>query len=438
MMGTASPTCEQKGPTSAALLRRAKRESSRQQHRARRPAALLIVTAIAGFVAGVAEPPPALATPVEEQRDRIDAIVDELERVERESAVLAEDHIDVLAEQAQLETEIARLETQLGEQLSALNELRGQLSQIAVDSFTGSGARSLPFLLASYNTHTTDQQRTVFTGVATDTGNVTTDDLDVALAELDAIGSELDSRLEVAERLVAEIDAARDANQRKQTEYEQARTRAEAELGALLLEEQERRARASYAELVADQQPTASINTSPNNPEQDATRTPATPPERPPTPPTPATEPTPARAPEPPPSADPPPAPEPSKPAPTAPNPSGLAEVAIDAALSQLGVPWIFATAQPGVGFDCSGLTSWAWGKAGVSLPHQSRAQFAALPQVAKSNAQRGDLLFYYSPISHVGIYLGNGQLVHSPNSGDTVKVSSVNWNNVTGVGRPG
>ena len=94
--------------------------------------------------------------------------------------------------------------------------------------------------------------------------------------------------------------------------------------------------------------------------------------------------------------------------------------------------------AQPGVGFDCSGLTSWAWGRAGVGLPHQSRAQFGMLPQVPKSDAQRGDLLFFYSPISHVGIYLGNGQQVHSPNSGDTVKVSNVNWNNVTGVGRPG
>nr|WP_300625523.1 NlpC/P60 family protein [Ilumatobacter sp.] len=52
--------------------------------------------------------------------------------------------------------------------------------------------------------------------------------------------------------------------------------------------------------------------------------------------------------------------------------------------------------------------------------------------------AQPGDLLFYYSPISHVGIYLGNGQLVHAPNSGTVVKIATVRWNKVTAVGRPG
>jgi cell wall-associated NlpC family hydrolase len=57
---------------------------------------------------------------------------------------------------------------------------------------------------------------------------------------------------------------------------------------------------------------------------------------------------------------------------------------------------------------------------------------------VPAAAAQPGDLLFYYSPISHVGIYLGGGRLVHAPNSGTVVKVSSVSWGKVTAVGRPG
>ena len=60
------------------------------------------------------------------------------------------------------------------------------------------------------------------------------------------------------------------------------------------------------------------------------------------------------------------------------------------------------------------------------------------MPHVSQAEAQPGDLLFYYSPISHVGIYLGGGQLVHAPNTGSTVKVAAVNWGKVTGVGRPG
>jgi cell wall-associated NlpC family hydrolase len=106
--------------------------------------------------------------------------------------------------------------------------------------------------------------------------------------------------------------------------------------------------------------------------------------------------------------------------------------------MSQQGTPYIYAAATPGVGFDCSGLTSWAWAQAGVSLPHQSAQQYASTAHVPASAAQPGDLIFYYSPISHVGLYLGGGMMVHAPNSGSVVKTTSVNWGNVVGVGRPG
>ena len=120
------------------------------------------------------------------------------------------------------------------------------------------------------------------------------------------------------------------------------------------------------------------------------------------------------------------------------PAPSALAGTAIAAALGQQGVPYAAYTSSPGVSFDCSGLTSYAWGQAGVYLPHQSRAQAASVPHVPASAAQAGDLIFYYSPISHVGIYLGDGTLIHAPNTGSFVKVAPVNWDKVAVVGRPG
>ena len=110
----------------------------------------------------------------------------------------------------------------------------------------------------------------------------------------------------------------------------------------------------------------------------------------------------------------------------------------MQAALAQQGVPYRYAASSPGVAFDCSGLTAYAWGQAGVGLPHQSRAQFAATPRVPISQAQAGDLLFFYSPISHVSIYLGNGTQVHAPSTGKLVSIASVNWGKVVGVGRPG
>lgn len=119
------------------------------------------------------------------------------------------------------------------------------------------------------------------------------------------------------------------------------------------------------------------------------------------------------------------------------PAPSSGAGGAVAAALSQLGVSYRYATAIPGVAFDCSGLTAWAWGQAGVGLPHQSGAQFASLPHVGQGDAQPGDLLFFYSPIGHVAIYIGNGQMVHATHPGDVVKVAGVSWDRVVGIGRP-
>jgi cell wall-associated NlpC family hydrolase len=119
------------------------------------------------------------------------------------------------------------------------------------------------------------------------------------------------------------------------------------------------------------------------------------------------------------------------------PAPSPGAGGAIAAAMSQLGVGYRFATAIPGVAFDCSGLTAWAWGQAGVALPHQSRSQFAVLPHVSQDQIQPGDLIFYYNPIGHVAMYIGSGQIVHATQPGDVVKVAGVNWGKVVGIGRP-
>jgi cell wall-associated NlpC family hydrolase len=104
---------------------------------------------------------------------------------------------------------------------------------------------------------------------------------------------------------------------------------------------------------------------------------------------------------------------------------SGRAAIAVSAAKAQVGDRYVWGASGPG-SFDCSGLTSYAWRQAGVSLPHQSRAQYGATSRVSRGNLQPGDLVFFYSPISHVGIYIGGGLMVHAANPGSGVRVDSV------------
>jgi cell wall-associated NlpC family hydrolase len=126
----------------------------------------------------------------------------------------------------------------------------------------------------------------------------------------------------------------------------------------------------------------------------------------------------------------------PSAPAPNVPAPSGGAQTAIDTAKAQLGKPYRYAAAGPDE-FDCSGLTMYAWAAAGVSLPHSSRAQYASLPHVPMEAMAPGDLVFYGSPIHHVGMYLGGGSYIHAPQTGDVVKISSVYRDDFAGAARP-
>ncbi|MFD4323667.1 NlpC/P60 family protein [Nocardioides sp. NPDC058538] len=119
------------------------------------------------------------------------------------------------------------------------------------------------------------------------------------------------------------------------------------------------------------------------------------------------------------------------------PPPSGRAKAAVDYALAQVGDAYVYG-ATGTESWDCSGLTMGAWGQAGVGLPHSSSAQYSSGPQVSRDQLAPGDLVFYYSPISHVGIYIGNGMIVHASNPSTGVKVSPMDEMPYTGAVRPG
>jgi cell wall-associated NlpC family hydrolase len=106
-------------------------------------------------------------------------------------------------------------------------------------------------------------------------------------------------------------------------------------------------------------------------------------------------------------------------------------------AKAQLGEPYARSGAGPS-SWDCSGLTMMAWGSAGVSLPHSSRQQFSRGKSVAKSDLQPGDLVFFYSDIHHVGLFAGNGQVIHAPRPGKSVEYIKMSYMPYAGARRPG
>lgn len=116
---------------------------------------------------------------------------------------------------------------------------------------------------------------------------------------------------------------------------------------------------------------------------------------------------------------------------------SGRAAAAINYARAQVGDAYVYGAAGPDA-FDCSGLTMMAWAQAGVGLPHSSSAQMGSGASISSSQLQPGDLVFYYSPVSHVGIYIGDGLIIHAANPGTGVVVSGVHSMPYSGAVRPG
>ncbi len=116
---------------------------------------------------------------------------------------------------------------------------------------------------------------------------------------------------------------------------------------------------------------------------------------------------------------------------------SGRAAVAVHYAMAQVGKPYVYGAAGPS-SYDCSGLTMASWAAAGVGLPHSSSAQYGSGTHIAASQLQPGDLVFYYQPISHVGMYIGNGMIVNAENPSSGIRVTGLYSMPYVGAVRPG
>ncbi|SDY21286.1 Cell wall-associated hydrolase, NlpC family [Micromonospora pattaloongensis] len=117
--------------------------------------------------------------------------------------------------------------------------------------------------------------------------------------------------------------------------------------------------------------------------------------------------------------------------------PGGAAGTAVRFACAQIGKPYVWAAEGPD-GYDCSGLTLAAWRQAGVQLPHNAAAQMEATTPVGRAELRPGDLVFYYADVHHVGMYVGNGWIVHASQTGVPIKMAKVDASPISGYGRPG
>lgn len=380
----------------------------RLNFRPRRLAAALVAGLVSlSVTADVIMMPAASAQSVDDQSRKVARLADQLERLEEDIDRYAEDYAAALDEQSRLAGEIESATARVAELEVQLGELQGDLASVAIAAFvTGGAGGTLTSLLTSTGGITDAVQRQHLTRVALDAGVVDADDLAALAGRLAAERRSLERAQERMTALAETAESAQRTAEEQQAEYRRQFQQAKDELGQLIVAERARRERERLAEAQRQaeanrrvQQAAAVGAASSSSSRSNAARAVALP---------------------------------------NVPPPSTKAGIVVNAALGQLGVPYRFAKSVPGVAFDCSGLTKYAWGMAGVHLPHQSRQQFNTTNRIPKEHAQAGDLIYYYSPISHVGIYLGDGRLVHAPATGDVVKISAVNWGRVAGVTRPG
>ena len=329
----------------------------------------------------------ASADGVSDAQQQVDQVLDELDSLRDQMGQIDEDYSGALDRQDALVVEIEASQARIDELTAELGGVELVLQQIAVDRFTGGDSLTLSPIFSDAATYSAAEQRAALGAIAIDTGQGDIDGLQSLVDDLAAERATLQRKRDEQASLIATLEQKQlDYDVLEQT-YIAKEAAAKTNLGDALQAAEEARAAAAVA--------TATASTSSNSGGGEV-------------------------------------------PVNSAPPVSGKAGIAVSAAWSAIGTPYKFAGETPGVAFDCSGLTKWAWGRAGVSMPHQSGAQFGSFPHVSNDEAQPGDLIFYYSPIGHVGLYIGGGQMIHAANTGTTVTVATVHWNKVVGVARPG
>jgi peptidoglycan DL-endopeptidase CwlO len=352
----------------------------------------------------------ASASPVDDKRKQAQQIANQIESLQDQSFDLGEEFDQIQAELAKVDVEVSTAQKRVTELEAQVASMRTAMQGFAIQSYIyGVQGDGVAALLGGSNAPSDSAQREQYTELVLGSSVSKIDDLETVSEDAAKERQELEAKQAKKRSLqgsVTDKQAAVEASIKKANELQ---SKVKGELATLVTQEQARKAQQAAAAAAQRSVATSQASTGSRPAAATASRSTAAK----------TAVPSGPRA------------------GSSVPAPSGGAGGAVAAAMSQLGVSYQYASSSPGVSFDCSGLTAWAWSQAGVSLPHQSRAQYAALPHVTQDQIQPGDLVFYYNPIGHVGLYVGNGQMVHATRPGDVVKVAAVSWGKVVGIGRP-
>jgi cell wall-associated NlpC family hydrolase len=348
---------------------------------------------------------PAGAGSVDDAKRKVGQIADQLEAAEEEVDRLSEELAIAVENKRQLEVEIVSTEAEIAAKQTELGGVQGQMSDLAIEAFVGGGrGGSISGLLAPGGGPNESVQRQYLTEIALNVGLASSDQLDALITDLDDLQGRLERDRSDAEDLAARITQDEVTTQNEIDKLFALSAKAERELGQALSAERARRAAAAAAaareeaeRITGDRGDGGGGGNGGGGGSN----------------------------------------PEPFDPGSVPPS-SSRGAIAVAAAKSQVGVRYIKYMSREGVGFDCSGLTAWAWEQAGVSIPHQSRQQFNTTARVPIAYIEPGDLIYFYSPITHVGIYIGGGMMVDAPGPGRFVRYAAVTFSKVVGVSRPG
>ncbi len=316
--------------------------------------------------------------------DAVAAAKEKLDRIHEESANLDAQLIETITRAEESESKLETLKQDLSAQESKVSQLGTNLGDLAMMQLNGGGMDITGQLLGS------SDDTTFLSGLTT-----IQNETDRSMADLQTLQVEqarLDTLRGQQETITESLKADRAAKEKLAKEYEAKEAEAQQVYDRLSAEEQER-----LRKLEEQRQQEEAAR-------EQATRESASPT---PSPSTGAGD-----------KSDSPPS--------SSGGGSGRAQQAVSYALAQVGKGYVMGTTGPST-FDCSGLMYAAYKQVGISLPRTSQAQFSAGTSVSKGDLQPGDLVFYYGGITHVGMYIGNGQIVHAANPRSGVVTAGVN-----------
>lgn len=353
-------------------------------------------TALALLPSAVSAEPSSPAQSVGSLQEKADRIAADIDRLDERTNALAEQYNDAVINLDALKTKLAETQQQVGEARAALESNRNAAVEAARRSFVGSAGGDGSFLGGGGGELEAASRRETYLSTRHDSSEQAIEDVSAAQQDLAERQAQLDAAKSKVDQQVADLDASKQQLDTTIADRKKLLEGVQGELKAALAAEQARRAAAAEAaaKAAADaaaaqsrqaRRPSAAVAVQPNG----STRPAA-----------------------------------PSTPRAVTPPPAG-APRAVEVALAQQGDPYRWAASGPDA-FDCSGLVMYAYAAAGRSLPHSSRSLRGMTRSLSADELQPGDLVFGGSPVHHVGIYIGNGQMVHAPHTGDVVRVASI------------